>query len=149
MTGSPEASDRPDADGPLVPQEDADAESILETVLGSQTLEVFLSKSWVGPLPPPETMAQFDDETQKAIRDEYQTDAVHRRDMERNALEAGIRLAQRGQAIAAAFAFALLICAMVLLLVDRTVEGLMFGGVDFLGVGYSLIRLRRRRRRNA
>ena len=123
-------------------------EEISREVHQQELRQVSYSEGYAGPLPPPELLNQFDDDTRAAIVSDFVAHSQHHREMEQQALALSLELARRGQDRATAISISGLVVAAVVAVVGQPLWGVVLAVIDIAG-GIATSLLLRTRSRNA
>ena len=111
---------------------------------GNGTLIAHTTRSFVGPLPPPEVLAAYDKAQPglaQVLVSSFQEESRHRRESERemqNFLKEYQKkeytLTSRGQWFGISFGILIVIAATYLAMMDKTSVALALGGLDIIGI---------------
>ncbi len=118
-----------------------------EEVQQQEVRQVAYSENYAGPLPPPDLLNQFDDDTRAAIVNDFMAHSQHRRDMEEQALGKSVELARRGQDRATVIAVGGLVVAATVAVAGQPLWGVVLAVLDIAG-GIAVSLLLRMRPRN-
>jgi uncharacterized membrane protein len=95
------------------------------------------SEVYVGPLPKPETLKQFDDIVPGAaerILTQFEEQSRHRRDLEQKVISNDIVLSQRGLTFALVIGVIAIVGGIVTALVGKELAGAFIGGGGVIGL---------------
>ena len=109
--------------------------------------QVAYSENYAGPLPRPDLLNQFDDDTRTAIVNDFTAHSQHRRDMEAQALVSSVELVRRGQDRATVIAIGGLVVAAIVAIAGQPLWGVVLAALD-IGGGIVVSLLLRMRSRN-
>ena len=103
----------------------------------SQRSIVAVETTWSGPLPPPQTLAQFDQVypgSAKMIMDSFHNQTIHRQELEKIAVNSNVAKERRGQKYGLAIGIIGILCGTTCILLGHDTAGATIIGADLLSL---------------
>lgn len=131
--------------------EELPQETRVETTqtVSDQELQVAYREAYIGPLPHPDLLNQFDHDTKSAIINDFVAHSQHQREMERTHLDQSVILTRRTQDRSTLIALAGLLVAAVVAIVGQPFWGAVLALIELTGgVAVALV-VRKRSRKDS